>query len=800
MRPSRARGRRAGRYRGPGRGGLLAAAAVPAALAALVVLAQLAGAAAGWACHLAWAMLAPLLAAIARYGPPAELALAAGCGLLLAGRALLRHHRHAAFTRGARLVTILAPPQVSPDGAVALWGHLTGLLRPRWARWLYGQPHLGWEYTWAGGHTAAMIIRLWVPGTIPPGLAERAVEAAWPGAHTRTAHAAPPFPPGGLTVGGRLRLARPEILPLSTAHDLDAPLRALAGAAAGLADGEHATWQVLARPVTGTRLRRAHRAARRHRDGRRPPLALRLAARLLAAAVSRRRRRGRGRAAPRQDPELSAEARAALDKLTSPQWETVIRYSLTVTVPAPPGGAGRREARAAARARLRGLAHALAAPAALYAGRNWLARRRLHRPARAIAARRLTRGGLLSVPELAALARLPVDPALPGLARAGARAVPPPPAVPVPGPQVRPLGVSDAGVPRPVGLAVPDARHHLRVCGPTGTGKSTLIAAQVLADARAGRAAVVIDPKGDMITDLLACLPADAAGRVVLLDPGDRGAPPCLNVLQGNGSGSDTDVITDNLTGIFRRIYAANWGPRTDDVFRAACLTLLNSVPAGSGLVTLADVPPLLGDDAYRRRLAAGVRDPVLRDFWTWYEELSPASRAHMTGPLMNKLRAFLLRKFARAAIAAGPSTFDMTHVLDHGGILLARLPKGILGEETAQLVGSLIVARVWQAAARRARLPERARPDAGLYINECQNFLNLPYPLEDILTEARAYRLSVVMAHQNLAQLPPDLRQGISANARSQVIFSVSPEDARDLERHTTPSLTAHDLSHLGA
>ena len=171
-----------------------------------------------------------------------------------------------------------------------------------------------------------------------------------------------------------------------------------------------------------------------------------------------------------------------------------------------------------------------------------------------------------------------------------------------------------------------------------------------------------------------------------------------------------------------------------------------------------------------------------------------------MIGPLMNKLRAFLLRRFARAAIAAGPSTFDMADVLDHGGLCLARLPKGILGEETAQLVGSFIVARTWQAAARRARLPEHARPDAGLYIDECQNFLNLPYPLEDMLAEARAYRLSVVMAHQNLAQLPPDLRQGISANARSQVIFSVSPEDARDLERHTAPVLTAHDLSHLGA
>ena len=102
-----------------------------------------------------------------------------------------------------------------------------------------------------------------------------------------------------------------------------------------------------------------------------------------------------------------------------------------------------------------------------------------------------------------------------------------------------------------------------------------------------------------------------------------------------------------------------------------------------------------------------------------------------------------------------------MTTVLDAGGLLLARLPKGTLGEETAQLLGSFLVAATWQAAAPRARLPEHARPDAALYVDECHNFLNLPYPLEDMLAEARAYRLSVVMAHQNLAQLPPDLREG---------------------------------------
>jgi hypothetical protein len=742
-----------------------------------------------------------LLTTVAHYGPTAGPLLAVAVTAVIAGRAWLRRRQHATFAQDARQVTILAPPEAGPAGAAALWGHLTGLLRPPWARWWHGQPHLGWEYTWAGGDAAGMSIRLWVPGTLPPGLIERAVEAAWPGAHTVTAPASPALPPGAAVAAGSLRLGRPDILPLSASHDPEAPLRALAGAAASLAGGEHAVLQVLARPVTGARLRKARRAARAQRGGQNP----RLAARLLDLASPGGHNSSRHRTSSRADPELAAEIRETTAKLASPQWETLIRYGVATTAPAQArDGASRWERRAAAAqqvARLRGLAHALASATALYTGRNWLARRHLRHPAAAISSRRLARGDLLSVPELAAVARLPADPALPGLARAGARAVPPPPGIPVPGPDTRPLGISDAGTPRPVGLAVPDARHHQRIVGPTGVGKTTLIAGQILADADAGRGVVFIDPKGDAVTDLLARLPEQVAGRVVLFDPGDtRHPPPCLNVLQGDGSGTDTDMIVDNVTGIFRRIFAGFWGPRTDDIFRAACLTLLGSVPPGSGQVTLAGIPSLLGNDAHRRRITAGVRDQVLRDFWGWYEELSPASRAAAVGPLMNKLRAFLLRKFAHAAIAAGPSTFDMSQVLDAGGLCLARLPKGILGEETAQLVGSFIVARTWQAAARRARQPEQQRADAGLYIDECQNFLNLPYPLEDMLAEARAYRLAVTMAHQNLAQLPPDLRQGISANARSQIIFSVSPEDAADLEHHTIPVLTAHDLSHLDA
>ncbi len=183
---------------------------------------------------------------------------------------------------------MLAPPQADPAGGEALWGNLAGLMRPPLARQLHGQPWIGWEYTWT---PAGMTIIAWVPGTVPPGMAERAIEAAWPGTHTITAPATAPLPAGGLATGGRCGWPGPRSLPLKTGQGTD-PLRALAAAGTGLTGGEHAIVQVLARPATGSRLRRARSAIRRLRDGR----PARLSWRLLDGSQPRRHRQG-GRAA-----------------------------------------------------------------------------------------------------------------------------------------------------------------------------------------------------------------------------------------------------------------------------------------------------------------------------------------------------------------------------------------------------------------------------------------------------------------------------------------------------------------------
>jgi hypothetical protein len=230
-----------------------------------------------------------------------------------------------------------------------------------------------------------------------------------------------------------------------------------------------------------------------------------------------------------------------------------------------------------------------------------------------------------------------------------------------------------------------------------------------------------------------------------------------------------------------------------DDVMRVACLTLLRHAN-----VTLQHIPPLLNSAQFRSAMTVNLDDPAgLAGFWKWYDELNPGLRAQVIGPVLARLRAFLLRDFVKRTMRYPKSSFDMAEVLD-GGVLLVRIPKGTLGEDTSKLLGSLILAQVWQAATARAKISPERRRDATLIIDEAQNFLTLADSLDTMLAEARKYRISLVLSHQNLAQFPRDLLAAASANARNKIYFSCAPEDARVLARHTLPELDEHDLAHL--
>ncbi|SEF27344.1 TraM recognition site of TraD and TraG [Amycolatopsis pretoriensis] len=737
-------------------------------------------------------VLAHLRDLVFTWGPIASPALAVATTAVVIARRRWRRRYHGSLVSDARLVTVLAPPTVDPSGAITVWSNLVGLLRPGWRRRFGGQPHLAFELTFTDD---GVQIRLWVPGLVPPGMVERAIEAAWPGAHTRTTPAEPPIPTASAAgrrieaVGGELRLARSEALPIRTEHPAD-PIRALLGAPVGLGPHERACVQILARPVAGHRVTKARRAAKRVHAGSSVNLAGRLLDLVTPGKTAKPSSSARTPGLDRQTTlEFAAQDRAVVEKLRHNQFETRIRYAVATTVPEH---ATTAEVQAVQEV-LRGRGHAIASAFAAFSEHNYFRRIRLRRaPVQVLAERRFGKGDLLSIPELAALAHLPIDEATPGLQRAGAKAVPPPPGIATAGDLIKPLGLSDSGHSRPVGLHVADARHHLHILGATGSGKSELMARLILDDAEAGRGVVVVDPKGDLVSDLLMRIPEKLGEKVVLFDADSRSRPPVLNPLEG----VDKARSVDNLVSIFSRIYASSWGPRTDDILRAGLLTLT----AMPGTPTLVDLPKLLTVPAFRQRACDQIDDDVLRGFWSWYDALSEASRAQVIAPLMNKVRGFLLRPFVRAAIAGGTSTVDMDEVLNTGGICLVRIARDALGMETARLVGSIVVARTWQAATRRARVPQRQRRDCGLYVDECHNFLNLAYPLEDMLAEARGYRLSMTLAHQYLGQLPKELEEGISTNARSKIFFNASPEDAKRLARHTMPRLSDHDLSNLGA
>ncbi|WP_017623413.1 type IV secretory system conjugative DNA transfer family protein [Nocardiopsis chromatogenes] len=644
-----------------------------------------------------------LMALLLRVGLAALGAAVAGIALVHA----FRWARHLLQEDGARVVEVLPPPTAAMEGAQAFWAQAMGLLKPRWQR-LFLQPHLAWEYT---ATTGGVRIQIWVPGTVPPGVIERAAAACWPGATTRTRTAAPPIRQGAHATGGHLAMGRGDEYPLRTTFAED-PLRGLLGAMGDLEEDQQVCVRICARPASGLRLARARAAAARIRQAAAPTL-------LVDAIDPAHHNRGRAASAP----GVGEDVRAIIAKAASPRLACQASYILTTT----------REGEAAAEA-LRGRAHGIASSfAAFTSGMNHLKRRRMLKPERWLRHRYLARGYLLSVAELAAMAHLPVDEAVPGLARAGARRIAPTPAVPRGGEDTRVLGDSDAGTARPIALGVTEARQHTHILGKTGSGKSTLIANCVLQDAEAGRSALVIDPRGDLVTDILARLPEHAADRVILFDPDDRAAPPRLNLLQGQ----DPDFTSDTVVGIFRRIYRDSWGPRTDDILRATTLTLART---GDSALTLGDIPTLLSEESVRNAALAkiGGEQTALRGFWTWYDDLGPTGQAAATGPVLNKLRTALLRPWVTQVIASGSSTIDLAEAFDTGGLVLLRLPKGRLGEDTASLVGSIALAATWQTVTARVARRETDRPDVGAYIDEAHNFLNLPGSLSDMLAEAR--------------------------------------------------------------
>lgn len=216
---------------------------------------------------------------------------------------------------------------------------------------------------------------------------------------------------------------------------------------------------------------------------------------------------------------------------------------------------------------------------------------------------------------------------------------------------------------------------------------------------------------------------------------------------------------------------------------------------------TLLDLPRLYLDPQFRAKVLTDLDDPVgLEPDWRWFGALSAREQATVIAPLLNKVRQFTARPAIRAVMGQANPPTSMRRIMAERKILLVYLPKGLIGSETATLLGCLVLTGLWQAATERARLPLNQRSPFGLYVDEVQDFAAAPIPWDEMFAQGRKYGLALTVAHQNLAQLPKELREIVLANARSKAVFALSSTDAKVMEHLFAPALSAADLQALDA
>lgn len=330
---------------------------------------------------------------------------------------------------------------------------------------------------------------------------------------------------------------------------------------------------------------------------------------------------------------------------------------------------------------------------------------------------------------------------------------------------------------------------HTIILGPTGSGKSTAMLNLILADINAGRSVLVLDPKADLVTNILERIPANRADDVVVINPADDN-PVGFNPLSLPG---DSTLIADAILAVFKEIFSDNWGIRTQDVLSAALMTLCATKDA-----TLLWLPTLLMDENFREKITKDIKDKIaLKPFWDTFSNLRPTEREQWVAPVLNKVRQFLFRPGLRGILGQSNPKFQLTDLFYQRKIVLVPLNKGVIGAESAKLLGSLIVGLSWTLALSRANIPPERRHLVSMYIDELQDYLTLPTDLADALAQARGLGVGITMAHQYRAQLPREIQAGVDANARNKIVFGLNASDARDMAA-MAPDLTMLDFMSL--
>jgi CxxC-x17-CxxC domain-containing protein len=341
------------------------------------------------------------------------------------------------------------------------------------------------------------------------------------------------------------------------------------------------------------------------------------------------------------------------------------------------------------------------------------------------------------------------------------------------------------------GIKTDDRRRHMYLVGKTGMGKSTVLENMIVDDIRNGYGVAVVDPHGDLAEKIMDYIPDDRIKDVIYFNPSDINFPIAFNVVEQVESHL-RHLVASGLIGVFQKLWADSWGPRLEYILRNAILAILDF--PGS---TLMGVVRMLSDKGYRKKVVSNITDPVVKAFWEKeFSGYADKFASEAVSPIQNKVGQFLSNSLMRNIIGQVKSAIDIRDIMDNGKILIMNLSKGRIGEDNSALLGAMMITKIQLAAMSRVDVPEKDRRDFYLYIDEFQNFSTDSFA--NILSEARKYRLNLVLAHQYIEQLSEKVKPAVFGNVGTLVVFRVGAADAEELVKEFTPTFTEEDIVNL--
>jgi len=344
------------------------------------------------------------------------------------------------------------------------------------------------------------------------------------------------------------------------------------------------------------------------------------------------------------------------------------------------------------------------------------------------------------------------------------------------------------------GIKIDDRRRHMYIIGQTGTGKSTMMKNMMMDDVREGRGVAIVDPHGEFIDDVINYIPENRIKDVVVLNPGDREFSIGFNLLE-NVDPHKREILASGMMSIFKKIWEGVWSARMEHIMKNIILALMET----PGTTMLSATKMLVNKD-YRKMIVDNIKDPVVKEFWVEEFEnqvkTNPRFATEAIAPIQNKVGQFLAVPSIRNIVGQPHSTLDFKDIMDNKKILLVRISKGDIGEDNMALLGAMIITKIQLTAMERAGVREENMNDFYLYVDEFQNFATSSFAT--ILAEARKYKLNLIVAHQYIAQLTPEIRDSIFGNAGNLVAFRVSVDDAPVLKKTFEPVFEETDLVNL--